>query len=95
VGIQPFQANNDVNRAIFVPEANLVVSGIFRLAREVCTIGMRVKSIVAIVSLPSALTPIADPEIVVEAEIPLTPKQKAAKTRVAKKAAQAALLVTV
>jgi hypothetical protein len=68
---------------------NLVVSGIFRLAREICTIGLRVKSIVAVVSLPSALTPIA------EAEIPLTPKQKAAKTRAAKKAAQAALLVTV
>jgi hypothetical protein len=81
--------NTDVNRAIFVPEANLVVSGIFRLAREICTIGLRVKSIVAVVSLPSALTPIA------EAEIPLTPKQKAAKTRAAKKAAQAALLVTV
>ncbi len=84
--------NTDVNQAIFVPEANLVVSGIFRIAREVCTIGMRIKSIVAVVSLPSALTPIADPEIVVEAEISLTPKQKAAKTRAAKKAA---LLATV
>jgi hypothetical protein len=80
---------NDMNLAIFVPEANLVVTGNFRIAREVCSIGMWVRSVIAVVSLPTAeLTPIPTPEIVVEA---LTPKQKAAATRAAKKAALAAV----
>jgi hypothetical protein len=82
-------SNTDVNRAIFVPEANLVVSGTFRIARDICTIGIWVKSIIAVVSLPlPELTQTPAPEIgAVEAEVPLTPKQKAAKTRAAKKAA--------
>jgi hypothetical protein len=86
-------SKNDVNLAIFVPEANLVVTGNFRIAREICSIGMWIKSIIAVVSLPTAeLPPIPTPEIVVEAEIiPLTPKQKAAATRAAKKAALAAV----
>ena len=91
--------NNDVNRAIFVPEANLVVSGTFRIAREACTIGIWIRSIIAVVSLPTpeleaipevvevSLTPElkAIPEVV---EVSLTPQQKAAKTRAAKKAAK-------
>jgi hypothetical protein len=97
-------SNTDVNRAIFVPEANLVVTGNFRIARDICTIGMWIKSVIAVVSLPvPELDPIPMPEVV-EAEIvpqtlveiaPLTPAQKAAATRAAKKAAQAALLATV
>jgi hypothetical protein len=84
-------SKNDVNLAIFVPEANLVVTGMFRIAREICTIGMWIKSVIAVVSLPTPeLTPIAISEVVVEAEIiPLTSKQKAAATRAAKKAALA------
>jgi hypothetical protein len=86
-------SKNDINLAIFVPEANLVVTGNFRIAQEVCTIGIWVRSVIAVVSLPTAeLTPIPTPEIVVEAEIiPLTPKQKAAATRAAKKTALAAV----
>jgi hypothetical protein len=84
-------SKNNVNLAIFVPEANLVVTGMFRIAREICTIGMWIKSVIAVVSLPTPeLTPIAISEVVVEAEIiPLTSKQKAAATRAAKKAALA------
>jgi hypothetical protein len=86
-------SNTDVNRAIFVPEANLVVSGTFRIAREISTIGIWVKSVIAVVSLPVAeLTQIPAPEIAVEVEIPLTPAQKRAATKAAKKAA---LLVAV
>jgi hypothetical protein len=86
-------SNTDVNRAIFVPEANLVVSGTFRIAREISTIGIWVKSVIAVVSLPVAeLTQIPVPEIAVEVEIPLTPAQKRAATKAAKKAA---LLVAV
>jgi hypothetical protein len=85
-------SNNDVNRVVFVPEANLVVTGNFRIAREICTIGMWIKSIIAIVSLPiSEISLTTTPEVVLEAEILLTPKQKAAKTRAAKKAALAAV----
>jgi hypothetical protein len=84
-------ANNDVNRAIFVPEANLVVTGNFRIAREICTIGIWIKSIIAVVSLPTPeLEPIPTPEIV-DTLAPLTSKQKAAATRAAKKAAAQSL----
>jgi hypothetical protein len=84
--------NNDVNRAVFVPEANLVVTGNFRIGREICTIGMWIKSIIAVISLPVPEIPLTTtPEIIVEVEIPLTPKQKAAKTRAAKKATLAAV----
>jgi hypothetical protein len=88
-------SNTDVNRAIFIPEANLVVTGNFRIARDICTIGIYVKSVIAVVSLPvPELEAIPMPEVV-EAEVLLTPAQKSAATRAAKKAAQAALLVTV
>jgi hypothetical protein len=97
-------SKTDVNSVLFVPEANLVVTGNFRIAGEVGTIGMWIKSVIAVVSLPiSELTPITASEVVeveltpitaaeiVEAELPLTSKQKAAKTRAAKKAALAAV----
>jgi hypothetical protein len=88
-------SNTDVNRAIFVPEANLVVTGNFRIAREICTIGIYVKSVIAVVSLPiSELEPIPTPEVITEITT-LTPAQKRAATKAAKKAAQAALLTTV
>jgi hypothetical protein len=84
-------SNNDVNRAIFVPEANLVVTGNFRIAREICTIGIWIKSIIAVVSLPiPELEPIPTPATV-DTFAPLTSKQKAAATRAAKKAAAEAL----
>jgi hypothetical protein len=90
-------ANTDVNRAIFIPEANLVVTGNFRIARDICTIGIYVKSVIAVVSLSTyyeLLEPIPAPEVITEITT-LTPAQKRAATKAAKKAAQAALLTTV
>jgi hypothetical protein len=88
-------SNTDVNRAIFIPEANLVVTGNFRIARDICTIGIYVKSVIAVVSLPiSELEPIPTPEVITESTT-LTPAQKRAATKAAKKADQAALLTTV
>jgi hypothetical protein len=45
---------SEVNQQVLMPEANLVVTGKFRLGREVCTVGMCIKSIIAVVSLPTA-----------------------------------------
>jgi hypothetical protein len=90
-------ANNDVNRAIFVPEANLVVSGNFRIAREVCTIGIWIQSIIAVVSLPTPeleLIPTPAPEVI-DISTPPTPAQKATATKKAKAQAKAKALATV
>ncbi len=46
---------SEVNRRLFVPEANLVVTGKFRLGREVCSLGISIKSVVTVVSLPVAV----------------------------------------
>jgi hypothetical protein len=94
-------ANNDVNRRLFVCEAQLVVTGKFRIAQEIATVGAWISGVVAVVSIPApeaVVEPIApaeaiEPEVVVEATIPaeaipLTPVQKAAATRAAKKAAK-------
>jgi hypothetical protein len=45
--------NNADNRPIFIPKANLVVSGKFRIAKEVATVGVWIHTIVAVVSLPN------------------------------------------
>jgi hypothetical protein len=94
-------ANNDMNRRLFIPEAQLVVTGKFRIAQEIASIGAWIDKVIVVVSIPAPETvvePIAtveamEPEIVVEATItaeaiPLTPAQKAAATRAAKKAAK-------
>jgi hypothetical protein len=80
---------NDVNQAIFVPEANLVVTGSLRLnPKEVTSINVWINSVVAVVSLPEAEVPIADKVVTIElaeqpveivAEIMETPAPKAAK----------------
>jgi hypothetical protein len=75
-------ANSDVNQRLFVPEAQLVVTGKFRLGKEIATIGIWISSIVAIVSIPApataecAISAVAtgaesatDVELVVEPEI--------------------------
>jgi hypothetical protein len=46
-------ANTDVNQRLFVPEAQLVVTGKFRLGKEIATIGIWISIIVAIVSIPA------------------------------------------
>jgi hypothetical protein len=53
--------NSEVNRRSFVPSAQLVVTGKFRLGKELATIGILISSVVAIVSIPApASAEIAD-----------------------------------
>jgi hypothetical protein len=47
-------AQSEVNRQIFLPSANLVVSGKFRLGRDACSVGISISSVIAVVSLPVA-----------------------------------------
>jgi hypothetical protein len=63
---------SEIYQQLFVPSANLVVSGKFRLGRDVCTVGIAIASIIAVVSLPVA-TPIevATPIVGVGDSLPL------------------------
>jgi hypothetical protein len=115
-------ANNDVNQRLFIPEAQLVVTGKFRIAKAIATVGVWISGIMAVVSIPApaeikveaiepeaiievvapaevieteaiveavALAEVIEAEVIVEvAELsPLTPAQKRAATKAAKKAA--------
>ena len=65
-------ANTDVNQRLFVPEAQLVVTGKFRIAKAVATIGAWISAIVAVVSIPAPAEIEVEPEVVdaiVEAEV--------------------------
>ncbi len=88
-------AASEVNQRLFVPEANLVVTGKIRLGREICTIGIWITSVIAIVSVPVAAEVEAPAEIdgvaaddaPAEIEVPATAtKQKRASSRTSKKA---------
>jgi hypothetical protein len=62
IGINFAVPNSEVNRHSFVPEAQLVVTGKFRLGKELATIGILISSVVAIISVPAlASAEIADP----------------------------------
>lgn len=89
--------NTELNQRLFLPEANLVVSGKIRLGQEICTIGIWITSVIAIVSLPNPVTPeIEAPdeiEVVAAVEAPAdvgapvtATKQKRASSRGSKKA---------
>lgn len=41
--------NNDSNLTIFIPEANLVVAGKFRIGKEIATIGVWIHTIIAVI----------------------------------------------
>jgi hypothetical protein len=64
-------ANTDVNQRLFVPEAQLVVTGKFRIAKAIATVGAWISAIVAVVSIPAPVEVIEaiEPEVV-DAEIP-------------------------
>jgi hypothetical protein len=112
-------ANTDVNQRLFVPEAQLVVTGKFRIAKAIATIGAWISGIMAVVSIPApaeieaALPEVVaaiEPEVIAEAvvavdaivdatvtaecieSVSLTPAQKRAATRAAKKAAATELV---
>jgi hypothetical protein len=62
-------ANTEVNQRLFVPSAQLVVTGKFRLGKELATIGILISSVVAIVSIPApASAEIADSAVAAGAE---------------------------
>jgi hypothetical protein len=52
----PFAADaTEVNQQVFLPEANLVVTGKFRLRQgEICSVGLSIESVLAVVALPAA-----------------------------------------
>jgi hypothetical protein len=95
-------ANNEVNQRLFVTEAKLVVTGKFRLGREICTIGIWITSVIAIVALPDPVAAeigvpaevevIAEVEILAEIEVPTTAtnQKRAARSKQAKADAELA-----
>ncbi len=68
--------NNAVNQRLFVPEAQLVVTGKFRVGQAIATIGAWISSVIAVVSIPApeaveavdtATVEVVEPEAVIEA----------------------------
>jgi hypothetical protein len=91
-------ANNEINQRLFLPEANLVVTGNLKLGKEPCTIDAWINSTIAAISLPAPtetkIEPVLEP-LNPETSMPvttLTPAQKRAATIAAKKAAAEAVL---
>ena len=81
-------ANTEVNQRLFVPEAQLVVTGKFRLGKELATIGIWISSVVAIVSIPAPTStdlaattspPVATSESAAEAETIVEPELASVK----------------
>jgi hypothetical protein len=89
-------ANSEVNQRLFVTEANLVVTGKFRLGREICTIGIWITSVIAIAALPDPVTAeievpaeFAEVELLeiaagVEVPVTATKQKRAARSKQAK-----------
>lgn len=88
-------AASEVNQRLFIPEAQLVVTGKLRLAKELATIGVWISKVIAVVSIP-APAEVEIEHVTPETSTPvttLTPAQKRAATIAAKKAkAETALL---
>jgi hypothetical protein len=62
-------ANTDVNQRLFVPSAQLVVTGKFRLGKEPATIGIWISNVIAIISIPAPISAeIADSAVATGAE---------------------------
>jgi hypothetical protein len=91
-------ANTELNQRLFISEAQLVVTGKFRLAVQIATIGIWIDKVIAVVSIPepapvevaSTLESKSEPTHAVAV---LTPAQKRAATIAANKAAAAVELV--
>ena len=93
-------AANEVNQRLFIPEAQLVVTGKFRLAKELATISVWISKVIAVVSIPAPAeveAPVESIEVDTSTEvinvesapiepIKLTAAQKRAATIAAKKA---------
>jgi hypothetical protein len=74
---------NEVNQRLFLPEANLVVSGKFRLSREACSVNISIVSVIAVVCLPVA-APVAPVALPIDA--PTKSKRKTSTTSRSNKA---------
>ncbi len=74
---------SEVNQRLFLPEANLVVFGKFRLGRDACTVGISISSVITVVSLPVAVP--SESAALVELVAPVaetaTTKRKSSTTR--------------
>ena len=93
-------AASEVNQRLFIPEAQLVVTGKFRLAKELATIGVWISKVIAVVSIPAPAeveapveaidvetsTEVIDVESAPIECVKLTAAQKRAATIAAKKA---------
>jgi hypothetical protein len=84
-------ATSEVNERLFLPEANLVVSGKFRLGRDACTVGISITSVIAVVSLPVAATSESAAlvvQVALPGDAPAKSKRKTSTTSRSKKAAK-------
>jgi hypothetical protein len=95
-------AASEVNQRLFIPEAQLVVTGKFRLAKELATISVWISKVIAVVSIPAPAeieieapveaidvetsTEVIDVESAPMEPVKLTAAQKRAATIAAKKA---------
>jgi hypothetical protein len=82
---------SEINQRLFVPEANLFVSGKFRLGREAGTVGISISSIVAVVCLPvTTSSEVATPveRVALPDGAPAKSKRKTSTTSRTKKAAK-------
>jgi hypothetical protein len=91
-------ANTEINQRLFISEAQLVVTGKFRLAAQIATIGIWIDKVIAVVSIPEPapveVAPTLESEpALTHAVAVLTPAQKRAATIAANKAAAAVELV--
>lgn len=91
-------ANTEINQRLFISEAQLVVTGKFRLAAQIATIGIWIDKVIAVVSIPEpapveVLPTLESEPAPIHAVAVLTPAQKRAATIAANKAAAAVELV--
>jgi hypothetical protein len=81
---------SEVHQGLFMPEANLVVSGKFRLGRDAGTVGISIASVIAVIALPvitssESAVPV---ELVAPSDAPAKSKRKTSTTSRSKKAAK-------
>jgi hypothetical protein len=86
-------AASEVNEQLFLPEANLVISGKFRLGRDAGSVGISIASVIAVVSLPVTVTsqsaaPVE--QVALPGDAPANSKRKTSTSR-SKKAAKIAV----
>ncbi|WP_373539734.1 hypothetical protein [Chamaesiphon sp.] len=81
---------SEVNQRLFLPSANLVVSGKFRLGRDAGTVGISIASVIAVVSLPVATSSSAAPvkPVALSGDATAKSKRKTSTTSRSKKAAK-------